>query len=193
MLRILSAGFIVALAASPAAAAQTPNPLAAEIDTRVDQALPSIVEWRRDLHQYPELGNREFRTAKVIAGHLERLGLEVQTGVAHTGVVGVLKGGLPGPVVALRSDMDGLLDFLFGEAGRPAGARWDSAPPAPRLGLRPEASLGLGTPRLAQTRRSAARWGSPLPWLAAAARESQRAPEVRVPARAERPESQRTK
>jgi amidohydrolase len=107
MLRILSAGFIVALAASPAAG-QTPNPLAAEIDARVDQALPSIVEWRRDLHQHPELGNREFRTAKVIAAHLERLGLEVQTGVAHTGVVGVLKGGLPGPVVALRSDMDGL-------------------------------------------------------------------------------------
>jgi amidohydrolase len=89
---------LLTLGLAGSAAAQTPNPLAAEIDARVDQALPSIIEWRRDLHQHPELGNREFRTAKVIAGHLERLGLEVQTGVAHTGVVGVLKGGLPGPV-----------------------------------------------------------------------------------------------
>jgi amidohydrolase len=90
------------------ASAQPANPLAAEVDARVAQALPSIVEWRRDFHQHPELGNREFRTAKVIAAHLERLGLEVQTGVAHTGVVGLLKGGKPGPVVALRADMDGL-------------------------------------------------------------------------------------
>jgi amidohydrolase len=102
----LASGLVLIGAVS--ASAQTPNPLAAEVDARVDQALPSIVEWRRDFHQHPELGNREFRTAKVIAGHLERLGLEVQTGVAHTGVVGVLKGGKPGPVVALRSDMDGL-------------------------------------------------------------------------------------
>lgn len=67
-----------------------------------------VIEWRRDLHQNPELSNREFRTAKVIAAHLKALGLEVQTGVAHTGVVGVLKGSKPGPTVALRADMDAL-------------------------------------------------------------------------------------
>ena len=67
-----------------------------------------VIEWRRDLHQHPELSNREFRTAKVIAKHLQGLGLDVQTGIAHTGVVGVLKGGKPGPIVALRADMDAL-------------------------------------------------------------------------------------
>ena len=69
---------------------------------------PKVIAWRRDFHQNPELGNRETRTAKVIAEHLKRLGLEVQTGVAHTGVVGLLKGGKPGPTVAVRSDMDAL-------------------------------------------------------------------------------------
>ena len=69
----------------------------------------AVLAWRRDLHQHPELGNREFRTAGIVAEHLRALGLdEVRTGVAHTGVVGVLKGALPGPVVALRADMDGL-------------------------------------------------------------------------------------
>ncbi len=67
-----------------------------------------VIEWRRDFHQNPELSNREFRTAKVIAAHLNSLGLEVETGIAHTGVVGVLRGGKPGPVVALRADMDAL-------------------------------------------------------------------------------------
>jgi amidohydrolase len=67
-----------------------------------------VIEWRRDLHQNPELSNREFRTAKVIAAHLKALGLEVQTGIAYTGVVGVLRGGKPGPTVALRADMDAL-------------------------------------------------------------------------------------
>lgn len=75
------------------------------ISTELEQ---KVIEWRRDLHQHPELSNREFRTAKVIAAHLESLGLEVQAGVAHTGVVGVLKGGKPGPIVALRADMDAL-------------------------------------------------------------------------------------
>jgi amidohydrolase len=75
------------------------------ISTELEQ---KVIEWRRDLHQHPELSNREFRTAKVLAAHLEALGLEVQTGVAHTGVVGVLKGGKPGPTVALRADMDAL-------------------------------------------------------------------------------------
>jgi len=85
-----------------------PNSLAAAIDAAVAQIEPSLLMWRRDLHQHPELGNREFRTAGIVANHLEELGLEVQTKVAHTGVVGLLKGALPGPVVALRADMDGL-------------------------------------------------------------------------------------
>jgi amidohydrolase len=67
-----------------------------------------VIAWRRDFHQNPELSNREFRTAGIVAEHLKGLGMEVQTGVAHTGVVGVLKGGKPGPVVLLRADMDGL-------------------------------------------------------------------------------------
>ena len=69
---------------------------------------PKVIEWRRDIHQNPELGNREVRTAKKVADHLRALGIEVKTGVAHTGVVGLLRGGRPGPVVALRADMDAL-------------------------------------------------------------------------------------
>ena len=67
-----------------------------------------VIEWRRDIHQHPELGNREFRTAEKIAKHLKSLGIEVQTGVAHTGVVGLLKGDAPGKVIALRADIDAL-------------------------------------------------------------------------------------
>lgn len=67
-----------------------------------------VIEWRRYFHEHPELSNREFETAKKIAAHLESLGIEVQTGVAHTGVVGILKGNKPGKVVALRADMDAL-------------------------------------------------------------------------------------
>ena len=69
---------------------------------------PKTIEWRRDFHEHPELSNREFRTAAIVAEHLQKLGLEVQTEVAHTGVVGILRGGKPGPVVALRADMDAL-------------------------------------------------------------------------------------
>ncbi len=82
--------------------------LRAEIDARVEEITGQVVEWRRDFHANPELGNREFRTAGIIADHLRSLGMEVQTEVAHTGVVGLLRGGLPGPVVALRADMDAL-------------------------------------------------------------------------------------
>ena len=83
--------------------------LAAQIDLAATAIEEQLIAWRRDLHQHPELGNREFRTAGIVAEHLRALGLdEVRTGVAHTGVVGLLKGGLPGPVVALRADMDGL-------------------------------------------------------------------------------------
>ena len=79
-----------------------------EIKREVDAVIDDVVSWRRDFHEHAELSNREFRTAKVIAEHLRDLGMEVTTGVAKTGVVGLLKGGLPGPVVALRADMDGL-------------------------------------------------------------------------------------
>lgn len=67
-----------------------------------------VIDWRRDIHQYPELSNREFKTAEKVANHLRSLGMEVETGIAHTGVVGLLKGDLPGKVVALRADMDAL-------------------------------------------------------------------------------------
>ena len=67
-----------------------------------------VITWRRDFHQNPELGNREFKTAEKIAAHLRSLGIEVQSGVGKTGVVGILKGGKPGPVVALRADIDAL-------------------------------------------------------------------------------------
>ncbi len=70
--------------------------------------LPKVIAWRRDIHAHPELGNRETRTASLVADHLKHLGLEVQTGVAHTGVVALLKGGRPGPTVAVRADMDAL-------------------------------------------------------------------------------------
>ena len=70
---------------------------------------PKVIEWRRDIHQHPELGNREFRTAAKVAEHLKGLGFdEVKTGVAHTGVVGTLRGASPGPTIALRADMDAL-------------------------------------------------------------------------------------
>ncbi len=79
---------------------------------RIDQLAKGIeakvIAWRRDFHEHPELSNREFKTAAKIAAHLKGLGIEVQTGVAHTGVVGLLKGGKPGPVIALRADMDAL-------------------------------------------------------------------------------------
>jgi amidohydrolase len=67
-----------------------------------------VIAWRRDIHQYPELGNREFRTGQLVAEHLRALGLDVQDKVAYTGVVGLLRGAKPGPVVALRADMDAL-------------------------------------------------------------------------------------
>src|ERR1700710_2459930 len=83
--------------------------VAAQIDAAAAAIEASVIAWRRDLHEHPELGNREFRTAKIVQEHLVALGLdEVRTGVAHTGVVGLLKGGLPGPTVALRADMDAL-------------------------------------------------------------------------------------
>lgn len=89
------------------AQAQTPA-LNADTEARIAAIEPQVIAWRRYFHEHPELSNREFQTAAMIAEHLRSLGIEVRTGVAHTGVVGVLVGGLPGPVVALRADMDGL-------------------------------------------------------------------------------------
>jgi len=91
-----------------AAGAGHAAPSATGFDAAVTAVLPKVVEWRRDFHQHPELGNRETRTAQIVAEHLQALGLEVHAGVAHTGVVGVLRGGHPGPVIALRADMDAL-------------------------------------------------------------------------------------
>lgn len=78
------------------------------LEREISAVMPKVIAWRRDFHQHPELSNREFRTSKRVAAELKKLGLEVQTGIAHTGVVAVLKGGQPGPVVALRADMDAL-------------------------------------------------------------------------------------
>ncbi|HEV2736867.1 MAG TPA: M20/M25/M40 family metallo-hydrolase, partial [Longimicrobiaceae bacterium] len=101
------AGFLLAASLTlPAhAAAQSAD---ARVGAAVERFAPAIVEARHRIHQNPELGNREFKTAEMVARHLRSLGMEVQTGVAHTGVVGVLRGGRPGPVVAVRADMDAL-------------------------------------------------------------------------------------
>lgn len=82
--------------------------LQAKIEGRIDELEPEVVAWRRDFHRNPELSNREFRTAEVVAKRLEGMGLEVRTGIAHTGVVATLRGGRAGGVVALRADMDAL-------------------------------------------------------------------------------------
>ncbi len=106
----------------------TASSIATQIDTAAQALEAQVIAWRRDLHAHPELGNREFRTAGIVKAHLESLGLdEVRTGVAHTGVVGLLKGALPGPVVALRADMDGLpvteeVDLPFASKAR---AQWN--------------------------------------------------------------------
>lgn len=80
----------------------------AQIAARAGAISARLIEWRRYLHEHPELSNREVNTAAYVAAHLKKLGIEVQTGIAKTGVVGLLKGGKPGPVVALRADMDAL-------------------------------------------------------------------------------------
>ncbi|HEU4663319.1 MAG TPA: amidohydrolase [Dokdonella sp.] len=89
------------LLASPAVGADAPS-------SQVEPLLPQITAWRRDLHQHPELSNREVRTSRLVAAELKKLGLEVRTGIAKTGVVGILRGGKPGPKLAIRADMDAL-------------------------------------------------------------------------------------
>ena len=85
-----------------------PFPFDEAITAAADHLEKKVIAWRRDLHEHPELGNREFRTSKIVAEHLRGLGIEIREKVAHTGVVGLLVGGLPGPVVALRADIDAL-------------------------------------------------------------------------------------
>lgn len=82
--------------------------LPAAIENQCKAVEAKVIGWRRDIHQHPELGNREIKTAAKVAAHLKKLGIKVQTGVAHTGVVGLLEGSKPGPVVAIRADMDAL-------------------------------------------------------------------------------------
>ena len=104
----LACSFAALAAAVSVVEAKTPPNLDARIAERAAALEPQMIEWRRWLHQHPELGNREVETAKFIAEHLRAMGLEPRTGIAKTGVVAVISGGKPGPVVALRSDMDAL-------------------------------------------------------------------------------------
>ena len=97
--------FLIAISVTTAHANEK---LKKQIDRSANRIDSKVIEWRRHFHQFPELSNREFKTAEKVAKHLNNLGMEVETGVAHTGVVGLLKGGKPGPVVALRADMDAL-------------------------------------------------------------------------------------
>src|SRR6188474_48834 len=110
MLATIAALLAVTSGFEPRLHAQTPasNPLAGDAEKISAEIDPQVVAWRRDFHKNPELGNSEIRTSKIIADELRKLGFTVTTGVATTGVVGVLRGGRPGPVVALRSDMDAL-------------------------------------------------------------------------------------
>jgi amidohydrolase len=87
---------------------QAQTNLRSTIDQKANSIESKVIDWRRDFHQHPELGNQEVRTAKIVADHLRSLGMEVTEGVAVTGVIGILKGGKPGPTVALRADMDAL-------------------------------------------------------------------------------------
>ncbi|MFI5231798.1 MAG: amidohydrolase [Gemmatimonadales bacterium] len=107
------AGLVLVIAAAVAARAGAQQSAAQrtgddDIDRRVAAVMPQVITWRRDFHEHPELGNREFRTQKIVADYLRSLGMDVRTDIAKTGVVGVLRGGKPGGVVALRSDMDAL-------------------------------------------------------------------------------------
>ena len=96
---------LVFLTLTAAAFAQTPDP---EITAAAEAIEDQVIEWRHDIHEHPELSNREFETAAKIAKHLKSLGIEVETKIAKTGVVGILKGDHPGKVVALRADIDAL-------------------------------------------------------------------------------------
>jgi amidohydrolase len=100
--------FLLPLIVFTGAHAQVSAKLQLKLDQQAKEVESKVITWRRDIHQHPELSNRETRTAAKVAEHLKSLGIEIQTGVAKTGVVGILKGGKPGPVIALRADMDAL-------------------------------------------------------------------------------------
>jgi amidohydrolase len=102
------AGILISTAAPVHAAESSSSPLLALVDPAASRVESKVIGWRRQIHEHPELGNRETNTSKLVADHLRALGLEVRTGVAKTGVVAVLKGGRPGKTVALRADMDAL-------------------------------------------------------------------------------------
>jgi metal-dependent amidase/aminoacylase/carboxypeptidase family protein len=104
---VLVLGAVTLTIAAPARA-QSASELEQEIRQRAAQIEEKLIAWRRDIHEHPELGEQETRTAALVAEHLKKLGLEVRTGVAQTGVVALLRGAKPGPVVALRADMDAL-------------------------------------------------------------------------------------
>ncbi|TMN72930.1 amidohydrolase [Pseudoalteromonas sp. S1727] len=105
---LLLNGILISTLSSPSFAAAYDQQLNNNLKKANHSVSEKVITWRRHLHQYPELSNREFETAKYITKHLKAMGLEVQTGVAHTGVVAKLKGGKKGPLVALRADMDAL-------------------------------------------------------------------------------------
>lgn len=114
---LLAAAAALLSTVAPAAAQGSPDPTAGAVagvlaptaaDDAIERVMPRVIAWRRDIHEHPELSNREVRTGALVAAHLKALGLEVREKVAHTGVVGVLRGGRPGPVIALRADMDAL-------------------------------------------------------------------------------------
>lgn len=100
--------FAAAMLFAASASAQTATPFPTSVETSIQSVLPRMIAWRRDFHEHPELSFEEVRTARVVAAHLRSLRMEVRTGVALTGVVGVLRGARPGPVIALRADMDAL-------------------------------------------------------------------------------------
>ena len=106
--KIVLASLTLGLLAINTGHAQSNTAIKTQINQKAESLEKKVVAWRRDFHQNPELGNREFQTSAKVAAHLRSLGMEVQVNVAKTGVVGLLKGGKPGPVVALRADMDGL-------------------------------------------------------------------------------------
>src|ERR1051326_4575480 len=105
MIRLLAIGVVTLMTATLSAAT---TDLDKRIDTAAAHLESSVIACRRDIHQHPELGNREFRTSKLVIEKLKALGIEVKTPIAHTGVVGILHGGKPGRVVALRADMEAL-------------------------------------------------------------------------------------
>ena len=103
------------------AAVYPSTPLEKRVKALADQLAPDLIDIRRDIHAHPELGLQETRTSAIVADYFRKLGLEVRTGYAKTGVLGILKGGKPGPVVAMRGDMDALP--ITEETGLPFASR----------------------------------------------------------------------